>query len=101
MSSLWMLYAGTDHLFVAMGDHGLCESPRREGIPPALESAIVLSNWGLTTDTMASGLHAYMDKGPCFRPGQVDHRPGYQDLWVERFLGFGILRVWDLRVSRF
>jgi hypothetical protein len=33
-----------------------------------------LSNWGLTTNTTESGLRAYMDDGPCFRPGQVSER---------------------------
>lgn len=66
----WSWKGGADHIWVMMGDHGACEAPRGHGIPTAVLPSILLSNWGLTTDTAATGLRAYLDKGPCFRPGQ-------------------------------
>ena len=38
----WERSGGRDHIWVAMGDHGLCESPRGGGIPPALVPSIVV-----------------------------------------------------------
>ncbi|KAK3254811.1 hypothetical protein CYMTET_35982, partial [Cymbomonas tetramitiformis] len=66
----WSRKGGADHIWVMMGDHGACEQPRGHGIPTAVLPSILLSNWGLTTDTAATGLRAYLDKGPCFRAGQ-------------------------------
>ena len=65
----WDRKGGADHVWVAMGDHGACEAPRGKGVPPALRSSIILSNWGLSTDSHRSGTFPYLDKGPCFRPG--------------------------------
>ncbi|KAK3273231.1 hypothetical protein CYMTET_18520 [Cymbomonas tetramitiformis] len=51
----WDAKGGADHLWVQMGDHGACEDPRGRGIPTALQPSILLSHWGLYTDSATAG----------------------------------------------
>jgi hypothetical protein len=46
------------------------EDRRNTYSPTAVAWNAQLTNWGLTTNTTESGLKAYTDVGPCFRPGQ-------------------------------
>eukprot|EP00976_Prorocentrum_cordatum_P044520 900982-Prorocentrum_minimum.AAC.1 len=69
----WDRAGGLDHIFVMMGDHGACESPRGMGggVPPVLAPAILLSHWGNTFDVPGAETVSTPDPPPtlrCWRP---------------------------------
>ncbi|KAK3254589.1 hypothetical protein CYMTET_36194 [Cymbomonas tetramitiformis] len=76
----WAHSGGRDHIIVKMGDHGACESPRGKGIPEVIDPAVLISNWGLHTDTrgVPKEKWPYHDMGPCFRPGHDINVPAPQ-----------------------